>query len=1285
MTAFRALSAVRARSSGGRLGAGAVLVLASALALPPLSSSAGAQALAPLPGARVASTNQSASKALAQALRSGARAGTSSPQIVMLQDHCPASSRLRGGLGCPEQALFLHVLDAAGMKVLGTTTLVDTVSLMATPYQVQSLRHSAMVLSVAPDAAVGASAPSPGIATSAPASASVPTNPAATVRLVAHDVAPAPLLCGTKRDPEKAPQALQEIRANQAITMGYDGRGVTVAVLADGIDPRNPDLLRNARYGKAGQPVITTYQDFSGAGIAAKTDGAEAFGDVSSIAAQGNRVYNVSRYVNPAVAKLLPSRGCYVKVVGAAPGASVLALEVIGSGGGGTVSSIVQAVQYAVQHGAKVINESFGGEQFPDTSLDVVRAADNAAVAAGVTVVASSGDSGPTNTIGSPASDPNVISVGASTTFRAYAQSDLGGFYNPAVGNGHWLSDNISALSSSGYTESGASINLVAPGEVNWALCSTNYKHFTGCKDTFNGVDNGLQAFGGTSEASPLVAAGAADVIEAYAAHHGGADPSPALVKEILCSTATDIGAPAIEQGAGLLNIEGAVNLAASIPASLVSPPATATTSTTASTVPSSTVPTVAGPTTTLPAVARARVPKGRTETLTRARATWRRISSDVRAGTSALPAGAARSTSGVPSQTAPPFGDLLVSPSEINVTGQPGTRVPETVSLTNTAAMPVSLGLSTRALMRRIYNTGVREFTLDPNNPTTNMGIFPIWSGVNEIYQTETFKVPRSGSSRLVFTADYQNSKQASALHVALYGPTGTYSGYSSPQGVGDFAEAEVANPQPGKWTAFFFTALNGAQKGLTGTSGVVQWDAGVFGYVKAAPVSPGTLTIGPGQTVQATVNIRVPLRSGDSDQSLVLSSGSGRTTVPITVRSLVSLGARGGSFSGVLTGGNGRPGSDAQTNTFVFNVPPGKRDLDVSVALATDPLDQVIGYLVSPDGQTLGYSSNYTVVSSGSSFNPKAVGKPVAGSTPYMQLYALAPAAGNWSLVLQWANPVTGNELTEPFAGTVQFNQVKVTVPGLPTAGTRALPQGRSTTFHVHLVNTGSAPAAYFLDPRQDRLATISLTNLNPSPRGGTTTLPISGGVGLPIYFVPPATTVLRATVTELVGKGPVSFDLSRIAGDPDVSSVVSSPAVTVSSSGISQSLQLTSPEVSPGLWALQPSGVGPYPAGGQPSAIVTSALRATTLAFDKSVSTPTGDIWSNNLATTRFSYLSPGQATSLKIGITPAGPVGSKVSGVIYVDEFALGSLSPTGSVFPDAQVIAAIPYSYTVGAP
>ena len=60
------------------------------------------------------------------------------------------------------------------------------------------------------------------------------------------------------------------------------GKGVKVAFFGEGIDVNNPDLIR-----ADGSHVIADYQDFTGQGPNAPTSGGEAFGDASSLAAQG--------------------------------------------------------------------------------------------------------------------------------------------------------------------------------------------------------------------------------------------------------------------------------------------------------------------------------------------------------------------------------------------------------------------------------------------------------------------------------------------------------------------------------------------------------------------------------------------------------------------------------------------------------------------------------------------------------------------------------------------------------------------------------------------------------------------------------------------------------------------------------------------------------------------------------------------------------------------------------------------------------------------------------------
>ena len=165
-----------------------------------------------------------------------------------------------------------------------------------------------------------------------------------------------------------------------------------------------------------------------------------------------------------------------------APGASLVGLDVFGAENAGFNSSFLEAIDYAVtvDH-VNVLNESFGNNYYPDdqASLDLIKAANDAAVAAGTTVTVSSGDAGVTNTIGTPASDPTVISVGASTTYQLPAQIGYGGFQFPGVTG--YLNNNISALSSSGFEQDGSTISLVAPGELNWALCSNDVKKWAEC------------------------------------------------------------------------------------------------------------------------------------------------------------------------------------------------------------------------------------------------------------------------------------------------------------------------------------------------------------------------------------------------------------------------------------------------------------------------------------------------------------------------------------------------------------------------------------------------------------------------------------------------------------------------------------------------------------------------------------------------------------------------------------------------------------------------------------
>ncbi|MGH2447621.1 MAG: S8 family serine peptidase [Chloroflexota bacterium] len=101
---------------------------------------------------------------------------------------------------------------------------------------------------------------------------------------------------------------------------------------------------------------------------------------------------------------------------GVAPAAQLMDYNIAPGGeGGSTDAQILAAIDVALQDGADVINLSFGGSS-GDPRLDDEAQAFNAAATAGVPAAISAGNAGPEpQTIGSPATDPNVMAVGATT------------------------------------------------------------------------------------------------------------------------------------------------------------------------------------------------------------------------------------------------------------------------------------------------------------------------------------------------------------------------------------------------------------------------------------------------------------------------------------------------------------------------------------------------------------------------------------------------------------------------------------------------------------------------------------------------------------------------------------------------------------------------------------------------------------------------------------------------------------------------------------------------------
>jgi hypothetical protein len=491
--------------------------------------------------------------------------GTPSDVIVILRDQLADAPPVRKAMSgrasavANSQRSLITELQQGRTRQFHAFSTINAFATSVSPAEAAHLATHPEVMAVVPDLPIRARR-----AKSAPSS-EIPS----TIAAVSGGSSATTALCNTL-EPEAlqitntafanaaTPQA-QEVRDGNGVPV--TGAGVKVAYIADGLDPTVAGFIR-----PDGSSVFIDYEDFTGDPGGTPTAGGEAFGDASSIAAQDTPngeplFFDISKFVVPHYA--LPSP-CNVRIRGMAPGASLVGLNVFSSLGFTSTSTFVQAIEWAVSHDdVDVINESFGGNPFPDTDNDPISLADAAAVKAGVTVVVSTGDAGTAGTLGSPSTDNGVIAVGATNQWRVYLQTHDGAI--PLTPKGGFINNNISAFSSAGFAQHNArTVDVVAPGDSGWALCSSNTALFVDCTD-FNGNPSAFELFGGTSESSPLTAGEAALVIQAYRSTHRGADPSPALVKQIILSTATDLGAPSQEQGAGLINSLAAVNAALSI------------------------------------------------------------------------------------------------------------------------------------------------------------------------------------------------------------------------------------------------------------------------------------------------------------------------------------------------------------------------------------------------------------------------------------------------------------------------------------------------------------------------------------------------------------------------------------------------------------------------------------------------------------------------------------------------------------------------------------------------
>ncbi|HVS81225.1 MAG TPA: S8 family serine peptidase [Pyrinomonadaceae bacterium] len=322
-----------------------------------------------------------------------------------------------------------------------------------------------------------------------------------------------------------------------------DGTGIGIAVLDSGMDTDHVDFR-----GRDGYPRIAVSVDFTGEN---RVDDPYGHGShVASIAGGSGRIAN----------------GAYM---GIASNASLINLRVLNSQGSGNVSGTLAALDWVMNNHAtyniRVVNMSLGTAAIDSFRNDPICNAVRKLVKAGIVVVAAAGNNGK-NSLGQkvygkihcPGNEPSAITVGASNTFGTNARND----------------DTVTTYSSRGPTRSRwtdtlgvkhydnlIKPDLVAPGnkiidaEADGNLLVTLNPQ----------LDAGVSVYphrkqmylSGTSMAAPVAAGAAALLLQA------NPNLTPNMVKALLMYTAQPLaGSNMLEQGAGELNIEGAVRLA---------------------------------------------------------------------------------------------------------------------------------------------------------------------------------------------------------------------------------------------------------------------------------------------------------------------------------------------------------------------------------------------------------------------------------------------------------------------------------------------------------------------------------------------------------------------------------------------------------------------------------------------------------------------------------------------------------------------------------------------------
>lgn len=180
-------------------------------------------------------------------------------------------------------------------------------------------------------------------------------------------------------------------------------RTIIVAVLDSGVDYTHPDLAANMWTNP--NEIAGNGVDDDGDGIIDDVHGANFVGTGTPTGDPMDDYFHGTHVAGIIGAVTNNSAG----VAGTAWNVKIMALKFLDSTGTGSIADAVEGIQYAVAHGANVINNSWG----TFTNDPTLASAVTAAKAAGVVLVAAAGNDANSSVKNYPAAYPEVIAVSA--------------------------------------------------------------------------------------------------------------------------------------------------------------------------------------------------------------------------------------------------------------------------------------------------------------------------------------------------------------------------------------------------------------------------------------------------------------------------------------------------------------------------------------------------------------------------------------------------------------------------------------------------------------------------------------------------------------------------------------------------------------------------------------------------------------------------------------------------------------------------------------------------------